>query len=293
MLIGDDNSSDNTYALVADFIKDKPNFRVFQIAENLGQARGKANVLAHLTKHATANYFFITDADMELPANWISGMLSRLEPGVAIVTGITTTKGHDFFSRMQGLDWLNALGFIQVVADLGLPVTSMGNNMLVTRQAYEKTGGYEKLPFSITEDVQLFKEVLKLGYKFRNVYQPDVLGLTAPATNLFNLLHQRKRWMKGAMHLPFYMAAILIVYTSFYFVLIPFLWRAPVIYGLALLGLKWIFQSVFLQTCLRRVNRKASITDLLLFEGYQVFTSVILVVFYFLPVKVIWKGRKY
>lgn len=293
VLIGDDNSTDDTYALVTAFIQNKPNFHVFKITEELGLARGKANVLAHLTKKATTGYFFITDADMQIPADWITAMLNQIKPETGIVTGITTTKSTGFFSRMQALDWFNALGLIQVVSDLKIPVTTMGNNMLVTRAAYESTGGYENLPFSITEDVQLFNEVLAKGWGFKNVYQEEVLAITAPAADLYSLLHQRKRWMKGAMHLPLFMKTILILYTSFYFVLIPFLWRMPVLYGLGLVVLKWTLQTVFLQTCLNRVNRKASLLDLILFEAYQIFTSVILVVFYFLPFKVIWKGRKY
>jgi glycosyltransferase involved in cell wall biosynthesis len=109
VLIGDDHSTDQTYQMVAEFIQDKPNFRLIKIGENLGQAKGKANVLAYLTKEANSNYFFITDADIEVPENWVSAMLARLTPQTGIVTGITTTKGNNFFSRMQGLDWLNAL----------------------------------------------------------------------------------------------------------------------------------------------------------------------------------------
>ena len=293
VLIGDDNSTDNTYQLVADFIKNKPNFRLIKITENLGQARGKSNVLAHLTRLATSNYFFITDADIEVPANWIGAMLARATPETGIVTGITTTKGTDLFSRMQALDWLNSLGYIQIVADRNLPVSTMGNNMLVTRAAYESTGGYEIMPFSITEDVQLFNEVLRNGYKFKNVYYKDVLAETAPTPDLAAFMHQRKRWMKGAVHLPFYLRLIMVFYGSFYLFLIPFFWFAPFTYVLLVLFLKWVFQTVFLKICLNRLQRKTSLLDLILFEGYQLLNTTVSVVFIFLPFKVVWKGRKY
>lgn len=293
VLIGDDHSTDQTHQLVAAFIEDKPNFRLIKIGENLGQAKGKANVLAYLTQEAKSNYFFITDADIEVPTNWINAMLAQLSPKTGIVTGITTTNGSNFFSRMQGLDWLNALGFIQVVADRGLPVTTMGNNMLITREAYESTGGYENFPFSITEDVQLFREVLKRGYNFRNVYQADVLALTQPAPDLLTFLHQRKRWMRGSMHLPLYMKLVLIIYTSFYFVLIPFFWRAPLEIAGSLFLLKIVYQSVFLGTCFKRLHSKSSILDFLWFEGYQFLMSVLLVIYFFLPFKIRWKDRTY
>jgi cellulose synthase/poly-beta-1,6-N-acetylglucosamine synthase-like glycosyltransferase len=293
VLIGDDNSTDNTNQLVAHFIKDKPNFRLVKITGNLGQARGKSNVLAHLTRLASTNYFFITDADIEVPETWIHGMLARVSGKVGIVTGITTTKGQDFFSRMQALDWLNSLGYIQVVADRNLPVSTMGNNMLVTREAYESTGGYENMPFSITEDVQLFNAVLKNGYQFKNVYHENVLAQTAPAPDLPALMHQRKRWMKGAVHLPLYLRFILIFYGSFYLFLTPFFFRAPFEYALLVLLLKWVFQTTFLKICLHRLRKKTTLPDLILFEGYQLLITVASVLFFFLPFKVTWKGRKY
>ena len=293
VLIGDDNSTDNTFQLVSDYIQNKPNFRLVKITENLGTARGKSNVLAHLTRLATSPYFFITDADVEVPSNWITAMLAEAKPNVGIVTGITTTKGSDLFSRMQSLDWLNSLGYIQVVADLNLPVSTMGNNMLVTRAAYESTGGYETFPFSITEDVQLFNEVLAHGFTFRNVYNANVLAITAPAPDLPALMHQRKRWMKGAMHLPLHMRLILIFYASFYLFMIPFFFRVPFALAFFVLFLKWIYQSVFLQICLKRLHRKTTLTDLFIFEGYQLLITTASVLFFLLPFKVSWKGRQY
>ncbi|MFC5269960.1 glycosyltransferase [Adhaeribacter terreus] len=293
VLIGDDASTDNTFQVISGFIANKPNFKLISITENLGKARGKANVLAHLARQATSNFFFITDADVAVPENWINAMLSARKTDTGIVTGITTICGNGLRERMQALDWLYALGLIQVVSDLNLPVTAMGNNMLVTREAYEKTGGYEHFPFSVTEDIKLFREVLKQGYGFKNLFSEEVLAETLPPENFKTLLHQRKRWMQGTMHLPLYMKLVLILYASFYVVLVPFFWLVPVGVACAVLLLKWLFQSCFLVICLKKLNRKATLKDLVFFEGYQLFISAALLIFYFLPLKVIWKGRKY
>jgi cellulose synthase/poly-beta-1,6-N-acetylglucosamine synthase-like glycosyltransferase len=293
VLIGDDHSTDETAALVKQFIKDKPNFKLVSISGNLGQARGKANVLAHLTKTATSDYFFITDADMEVPPTWVETMLARLKPRTGIVTGITTVSGIGFFARMQDLDWLQTLGFIQVLADLDLPVTTMGNNMLITREAYESTGGYEHIPFSVTEDLALFKAVLQNGFGFKNIYQAEVLAETQPALSFFSFLHQRKRWLKGAMHLPLYLRVLLLLNGSFYLFLLLFFLFGDFKIGLVLLGSKWTCQSIFITGCLRQLNRKVRFKDLVLFEGYHLVNISTLAGFTLLPFKVNWKGRKY
>src|SRR5690606_8145556 len=170
VLIGDDASTDQTFKVIADYIAGKPNFRLISITSKLGQAKGKANVLAHLTRQATSGFFFITDADVAVSPGWINAMLSAQKSGAGIVTGITAVCGNQLSERMQRLDWLNSLGLIQVVSDLNLPVSTMGNNMLITREAYESTGGYENIKFSVTEDIALFREVLKRGFGFKNLY---------------------------------------------------------------------------------------------------------------------------
>ncbi len=293
VLIGDDASTDNTRAVVDAYIKDKPNYTCVTISEYMGEARGKANVLAHLAKLATTDYYFYTDADIAVPENWIQAMLGALTEKVGVVTGITTITGNRFFDKMQALDWLYALGLVQVVADIGLPVTTMGNNMLLRRQAYEDVGGFESIKFSITEDIAIFNEILRKGWDFRNIYTRSTLALSLPARTLDQYINQRKRWMSGSMHLPVYMAVIFIIHSAYYPVLIPFFLYTSVAAMGGIFALKLIFQSIFLYNCLLRLRLTVPLHYYLLFELYLVLSTIILVIYFFLPVKTTWKGRKY
>ena len=293
ILLGDDDSSDHTAALIRAFIQHKPQFRYLLIREPLGHARGKANVLAHLSRAAAGDLFFITDADTAVPPDWIHRMLAGLKPGAGIVTGITTISGPGFLSRMQALDWIHALGMMQVVADLGLPVSTMGNNMLVTRKAYEATGGYENMPFSLTEDVQLFQAVIRQGFGSRNIFDAGVLAVSTPAPTLAALWQQRKRWMVGLRFLPWYMMLLVGAYGSFYAFILAlglfFSWQAMAVLFLG----KVIVQTAFIHSCLRRLGLRMPLPVLLLFEFYLIFVSLITVSFYLLPGDITWKGRKY
>lgn len=293
VLIGDDGSTDATRAVVDDFIQGKPYFTCVTITENMGKARGKANVLAHLAKLAHSNYFFYTDADIAVPPTWIEAMLAEMKQDVGVVTGITTISGSGLYSKLQAMDWLYSLGLMQVVSDLKLPVTAMGNNMLLRREAYEAVGGFESIEFSITEDIAIFNKILKEGWHFRNVYDRSVLALSTPAGTFKQYLHQRKRWMHGSMHLPFYMAIIFIFHAAYYPVLLPFFAYTSVTVMLAIFSLKLLLQSVYVYICQHRLKRSAPWWFYILFELYLVISSVILIVFFFLPVKTVWKGRKY
>ncbi|QCR22418.1 glycosyltransferase [Pontibacter sp. SGAir0037] len=293
VLIGDDASTDATKAVVDAFIKDKPLYKCITITGKMGQAKGKGNVLAHLAKLASSDYFFFTDADIQVPRQWVHVMLSEMQEDVGVVTGITTTKGAGLFARLQNMDWLYALGLMQMVADLKLPVSTMGNNMLLRRQAYEAVGGFEVIPFSVTEDVAIFKAIIEKGWQSRNIYDRRVLALSEPAETILQLLHQRKRWMRGSMHLPLYMVVVLVLHSAYYPVLLPFFTYTSVGVMAGIFAFKVVLQSIFVAVCLQRVRQQQPWWLYLLFELYLVISSVVLIIFFFLPTSIRWKGRKY
>lgn len=293
VLIGNDASTDHTRAVVEAFIQDKPNYTCITITENIGRARGKANVLAHLANHTTTDFFFYTDADIAVPSNWVQTMLAEMGEGVGIVTGITTIEGRNLFAKLQAMDWLYALGLMQVVTDLGFPVSTMGNNMLIRKDAYADTGGFENLKFSVTEDVAIFNSIIRKGWGFKNIYDRSVLALSLPAGTFTDFLHQRKRWMRGSMHLPYYMVVILIMHSAYYPVLLPFFIHTSAGIALSIFGLKLIMQSIYLRVCLHRLGLSIPWWLYLLVELYFVVSSIVLIIYFLLPISFRWKGRKY
>lgn len=293
ILIGDDASTDDTYRVVRQFIRDKPQYQCVTISQNIGLARGKANVLAHLTRLATTDYYFITDADIAVPPGWLQTMLAQLKPGVGIVTGITTVAGPRLFDQLQSIDWVYALGLFQVVTDLNLPVFTMGNNMLITRPAYEATGGYENIPFSVTEDAALYIQVVKRKWRTVNIFDRSVLAISTPAATVRQLLHQRRRWMEGIYQIPIYMSVIFILYSCFYPIWLPFFRvTTPLVFWGILAG-KLVWQTIFIQVGARRIGLKFPVWQLVLYEFFMMFIAIASIIYYILPVKITWKQRKY
>ncbi len=291
ILIGDDASTDDTRGVVARFIADKPQFRLLPIRHRLGTARGKSNVLAHLCRAATTDYFLITDADMALAPDWVQTMLAAAPAGVGVVTGITTADGN-LFGRFQGLDWLFGLNLIRLLTDAGLPVTAVGNNMLVTRAAYESIGGYEALAFSITEDVQLFTQIVAQGWKYRNLIDPRTLGVSVAQPTVHHLLRQRKRWMKGAGRLPWQLGLLFSSYGIFYTVLgWPDLFSQSTVW--TLYGVKMVLQTLFLVITLRQAGHRERLWVLVLYEGYLVAMSLAVLAYTVWPSQIQWKERRY
>ena len=294
ILVGDDASTDATRAVAEAAMRGYGGrFEVLTISENLGHARGKANVLAHLAQAATSDFFFITDADIVVPPTWLQGLLTHATPGVGTVTGITVVEGPRLFDQLQGLDWLFSLGLVQVATELGRAVTAMGNNMLVTRAAYAAVGGYEGLPFSVIEDYALFRAVLAQGFGFRHVFGPEVRAVSLPILNWARLLEQRRRWLRGIEALPWQAKLGLLLFNSIWLVLLALaVWAGP---GVALLAwaVKILVQGIFVAVCFRRAGGQLPWRLLPAFEFYNLLMTVSLPLSRLLIRGVEWKGRQY
>jgi cellulose synthase/poly-beta-1,6-N-acetylglucosamine synthase-like glycosyltransferase len=293
VLIGNDDSTDNTAQLVTDFIEDKPHFQLFHIDKTVGKGRGKANVLGQLAHKASGEFYFITDVDVKLPENWILALLQEFTEGVGLVSGTTKCERGSLFATLQSIDWLHFMGYIKAFANAGIGCTSVGNNMAVRAEAYWQTGGYEEIDFSITEDYKLFKEVTSRGWQWRTIMGEDSLGLAWYIPSIKEMLHQRKRWLIGARELPLNWKGMIILYGLFIPVVLAVFWFNPRL-AFAIWISKFLVQSVFIIfLCLATERRPFSFLYLIVYEFYVILNTAATAIFYWLPIKSVWKGREY
>lgn len=296
VLIGNDNSIDKTREIAHSFCRNKNNWQVLDIREASGQAKGKANVLAQLAWEASsfADYFFITDADVAVSPNWVKCMLPFFRHKVGVINGATLVEGESFFSRVQYYDWLKGLGLMKAFSLMpkwGKTLTATGNNMAVRKEAYLAVGGYENIPFSLTEDFELHRHILMKGYLSIQVHLPDTKAVTLPLPDLKTLLHQRKRWMSGAMELPWLMVALLFIQAFFIPCILVVLLYKPLI-GLVLLVAKVLAQAFLIRSMGAKVGEEAGF-PFLGYEAYTFFLNISQITFFLLPIRVKWKDRTY
>jgi cellulose synthase/poly-beta-1,6-N-acetylglucosamine synthase-like glycosyltransferase len=291
-LIGNDQSSDQTGAIVEQFCKTHPGFRLIEIQNNLGKAKGKANVLAHLAREAKGQCFLITDADIEVGSLWVRQMVGFFEERTGIVSGTTLVKDKGWLGNMQAIDWNYFMGLLKGFNTLGLRSTAVGNNMAITREAYEETGGYEAFDFSVTEDYKLYKEVRQRGWATKNILTRGTMNYSGAIPTVSELIHQRKRWLTGAKELPYYWWLIFSIFGMFYYALIAL---ACFHFALAvfILLLKMTMQALALRAMENKTGNKVNYGLLIPFECYSALLILLTQVMFFIPVKVKWKQRKY
>ncbi len=291
VLIGDDMSQDRTREVAEAYSALHKQFKCHPIYKKTIKGNGKANVLAQLIKKAKGEYIFITDADISVPPTWLRSMLLGMDDTTALVTGTSVVEGKGLLAYLQQIDWLFATSMLKAVSDLNIPVTTMGNNMLMRKSVYEEVGGYEAMSFSVTEDLELFNAI-KGQYKTVNLFHPDVLNLSKAQNSLKDLLVQRKRWMTGAFDLPLLMILLLFIQTSFFAIILLLLILNPA-FGMGVLITKLILRYSFISLAANKLKRSVNILGSIIFEFYNAIFSFVSLIYYLIPGKIAWKGRKY
>jgi cellulose synthase/poly-beta-1,6-N-acetylglucosamine synthase-like glycosyltransferase len=293
ILVGNDQSDDGTREKIATFAQVSNTIQLVDITTTMGKAKGKANVLAQLARRATGEYYLITDADIIVNTQWAKELVSYFDsPKTGIVSAVTFVHGPSLFARLQGIDWLYFMGLLKGAFNAGVHCTAVGNNMAISKEAYESVGGYEALDFSVTEDFKLYKEVRKKGWETQNILNSNSLNISKPAPSFMLLLHQRKRWLIGARELPFYWWLLFGILGAFFPAALVLAFYQPIL-ALQLYLIKVGVQSLVIVYLQHKLSIKQNIILVLAYDLYASVISVVTPVFYVLPVTMVWKKRKY
>ncbi|MCP4522333.1 MAG: glycosyltransferase [Cytophagales bacterium] len=289
--VGDDDSNDHSFQLVEEFCARHAQFHVVNIEQDTN-LKGKVNVLNQLTKKAQGECFLLTDADIQVNPYWVESMVSVWDERIGVVQGTTWVEKGTWFDIVQSIDWLFSQRMIKYLSDKKIPVTAWGNNLLISKKAYQEVGTYENIPFSVTEDFSLFHAIVQKGWSFRQVFETTSLAFTQAMPTMAELLAQRKRWTQGAKELKWWLKGLLFLHFLYYLVLPISLFLLP-IPTICFAFIKWVLQSVVVIRDAFRLGQKYIIWDLFLYEIFQVVYSLLFLCYLCLPISVIWKGRKY
>jgi cellulose synthase/poly-beta-1,6-N-acetylglucosamine synthase-like glycosyltransferase len=294
IIIVDDASTDNTNELAVEYIKDKTFFRLVTLNEDKNQKlKGKTRAMAEGIKYSTGEIILTTDADCIVKPLWAKTIASYYQKNVGLVNGITSQSVIDSFSGMQAIDFIYLLFISAGTINLGKPVSCIGNNMSFRKKAYEETGGFENLPFSVTEDFLLLNSINQLK-KYELIYpiNIDSLIISKPASTLRELFNQKKRWAVGGLNAPMngMMLMVLAFLTNLFMLLTPFLFSIVWFY---LIIFKISIDFFVLLPVHQKLGLQKNLKYFLLWEIYYMIYVVFLPFAVFLNKKVKWKDRVY
>jgi cellulose synthase/poly-beta-1,6-N-acetylglucosamine synthase-like glycosyltransferase len=199
-----DRSTDKTGEILTELSKKIENLKVVNIDEahlhiNL---KGKPGALQSGIDEANGEIILMTDADCKVGPNWIKKISSCYKnKKIGFVASFTNIEGKGLFNRIQAIEWIYMHTLACAGIGLGQPLGCFGNNISVRKSDFDEIGGFEKIRFSVTEDLALITEFHKQGKGIIYLVDEDADIDTLPCRTLGEYLHQHHRWAVGGMEL--------------------------------------------------------------------------------------------
>jgi cellulose synthase/poly-beta-1,6-N-acetylglucosamine synthase-like glycosyltransferase len=292
IIIVDDFSEDSTGKIIDEYIKDKPQFKKIT-PDNNSLLIGKVNAVASAINIAVGEIILLTDADCEVNPSWAATLASYYGNDVGVVNGFTIINSNSIFSAIQGIDLVFLIAAASGTINMNYPVSCIGNNMSFRKQAYLDTGGYEKFPFSVTEDFILLHKISDLK-KYKIIYPllKESIIISKPCAGMKELISQKKRWGRGGITAPKFGFVIMgIAFISNFLILLTPLFFNTVWLYLAVF--KLIVDYLFLYPVLSILGIKNQLKYFLFFQVYFILYTTILPLILLFSRKINWKGRSY
>jgi cellulose synthase/poly-beta-1,6-N-acetylglucosamine synthase-like glycosyltransferase len=165
--------------------------------------------------------------------------------------------------------------------------------MSFRKKAYKETGGFENLPFSVTEDFLLLNSIHKLN-KYDVIYPltKDTLVISKPAESFKELFYQKKRWAVGGIDAP-PLGLLLMGWaflTNLFLLMTPFFFSAAWLY---LAFFKIVIDYFVLMPVHQRLGLQKNLKYFPVFEIYYITYVLVLPFVILFNKKVKWKDRDY
>jgi cellulose synthase/poly-beta-1,6-N-acetylglucosamine synthase-like glycosyltransferase len=192
VIIVDDNSGDNTYAIAAGY-QGSPGLSVIK-----NRGKGKKEAIKTGIDGATGRLIITTDADCTMGKSWIKTIASFFDENLPdmIICPVQITADRKLSGIFQKLEYLGLQGITAGTAVAGNPIMCNGGNLAFTREAYVKNTESLRFELASGDDVFLLHSIKKEpGSKILWLESPDAIVSTSASPAPGSFLRQRKRWL--------------------------------------------------------------------------------------------------
>ena len=166
VIVIDDHSTDDTYNIVSDFIKQNNTLSIKiirQTSENISDTY-KKNAIAKGIDISKGELIVTTDADCRAQSGWLKIIASFYEEKKCkmIVGPVVYHNESTFFEKLQSLEFMSLVAVSAGSASIGNPIMCNGANLAYEKLAFDKVGGFSKDKFSSGDDVFLMIKFRKM-----------------------------------------------------------------------------------------------------------------------------------
>lgn len=295
LIIVNDHSSDESVNVIKAYL-DSVTFSCE--IYNLSDKTSKKEALKLGVKKANYSIIATTDADCELPKNWLGNIANNISKTDMLLGPVMFKKAKGFLNKFQLLDMMAMQGIEFGTLYFGFPTLNNAANLAYQKEALTQVKGFDEHKTPSGDDVFLLERFIQNNKKVKGFLNKKHIVETESEKGLINFLNQRLRW---ASKTKFYKNKMLIYFSTiilfqntimlFIYLALPFVENYLNILVI-LLSSKWLIDFILLFLVASFFEKRS-------------------VLFYFIPVQLIypmyllvvwlaslttsysWKERKY
>ncbi|MDA3860794.1 MAG: glycosyltransferase, partial [Melioribacteraceae bacterium] len=200
VIIVDDNSSDSTFKIAQEAIKDFDNFRTIKAENKLFD--GKRGALDIGIKLAKYPHILITDTDCEPEKDWINsfanGFINKKDFLFGIAPFKATKSTTNLIARFENL---RANIIVFAFAKLGIPYSASARSFGFSKDAFYKIDGYAITIETLSgDDDLLLREAVRNNFKIGMITSPNTFVFSKTKEKYSEYVNQKSRHASTSIH---------------------------------------------------------------------------------------------
>lgn len=227
IIIVDDGSSDNSYDIIQQLIPEMkiPTRYISSSYKPAIQLTSKQQAIDIGVRAAKYDRIVLTDADMLFSTKWLQSFSDALNSNADLIFGHTAIiPGKNLFSFIQAMLLEFLFSIAAVLHFAKIPGSCMGNNIMIKKSSYLKSGGFNAIGYTITEDRALLHHFHSLKYSISIVTPFYPHAFTQPVFPFSSFKNQIIRWFRGGIGYGGNLLWIVLLFSfqNLSFMLLPF-----------------------------------------------------------------------
>jgi poly-beta-1,6-N-acetyl-D-glucosamine synthase len=200
VLLVDDDSEDESRKLCQEFSNLNPEINI-NVLENFRQTNSpKKDAITTAIEQACHDYILTTDADCELPINWLQSyneeILSSNSKLVAAPVGyLSYSSEKKYLHAFQEMDFMSLQLAGAGAFGLNKAFLCNGANLCYCKDSFIKMNGFNgNEDITSGDDVFLLQKFVEQDLKVSFIKSKEAIVLTQPQPDIGSLISQRIRW---------------------------------------------------------------------------------------------------
>ena len=297
VIIVDDSSTDDSILVAKSYLQTTSlDASVLQLSKGL---KGKKEALTYGIKQAKYGCIVTTDADCRAGKCWLNNISAGIKE-YNVISAPVILQSTNLFERLQQTEFSILQGYSAISMFNSRPSISSGANLIFKKSAFNKVNGYKDNLFIPSGDDEFLIQNINAHYPntCSFLFSKVACVRTMPASNMKDLLSQRKRWtskwkynksLKFKVHAVYLVSDFLAFGATIFATLFGFL---PLALLITLFFFRVIIHFIFVQPVHLFLGGKSVVGSLLILEIIYPF-YMLYIAFNSIFGSYSWKGRDY